>query len=625
MAVIACVDVDPFLVSLVRRLRPEDDVRELTAGAAIGSLPRSAVVVTPVAGAELVVDPRLAARTLLIAEPDGPPVPQNHAGAVLRRPIDVTELRLELAQLLPRERLARIRGRVAEVGEGTSPGGVFAIARFGALTAAAALDLTSPMGPPLWGLVVVLFVWALVRVWARDRSALLVGVDAVLVIGAMLLTGGTDSPYVLLGAVTAAEIGYAWPSAIGSATIGALTIAGLVPLTLGLRDGSRDPIDLVSWALLLTLASLAGVFADRLRRTDDRSDLDRLEALHATLDRLSRQAQGVAGGLELSGVVNQALATMRDDLGAVAGAVLLGDDGVRTVAGSFGLTDAPPARVLAADDAQSIAPDLGRVLPPGDHVRRPIRRNGVEQGSVVVVLASGEGTAEAQREVARLAAVAAVAIDNARIFDQVRQLTIDDERRRLARDLHDGVIQSLVHVGFELDLVSRDLDDGPAGEVRRLREVVGETVAEVRSTVNDLRSVRLQAGLGTALVALAKEYRRDGLTIDVDAGPVHGLTPEGELQLLRIAQEAVSNAVHHGRASAIVVRLWENEAGVHLQVLDDGHGFDAGMVTTDPTRGVGLRAMQERADLLGAHLDLGPGADGGTCVQVDVPVRSRAT
>ncbi len=147
----------------------------------------------------------------------------------------------------------------------------------------------------------------------------------------------------------------------------------------------------------------------------------------------------------------------------------------------------------------------------------------------------------------------------------------------------------------------------------------------MRATVNDLRSVRLSAGLQTALQSLVRDYEREGLRIVVHVTPVDDLTPEAELQLFRIAQEAVSNAVHHGRPRTIMLRFWESEDQVDLQVLDDGVGMEAtGGQDADGARGVGLRAMQERVDLLGAQLDLGPGAGGGTCVQADLP-RERAT
>ena len=258
------------------------------------------------------------------------------------------------------------------------------------------------------------------------------------------------------------------------------------------------------------------------------------------------------------------------------------------------------------------------MLPPGHLLVARLSSRGVHAGVLVAVVPHGASVQEREDALQVLAEEGALALQNARLFASIRELTIDDERRRIARDLHDGVVQSLVHVRFELDLVQRFLDDEQAADIVRLRDVVGQAVDEVRGTVNDLRSVRLSAGLGTALTALARELERPDLRLVVDAGPVDDLTPEAALQLLRIAQEAISNAVHHGRCSAVYVRLWQDDSQAHLQVLDDGVGMAP--VTVPADRGVGLQAMQERADLIGASLDLGPGADGGTCVQVDVPV-----
>lgn len=623
MGVIACVDLDRFLVDLVQRVRPDDVVVEIAPDDLTAGRIRRYAAVVAVADSASGFSPdmtRLAERIILVTGPrEGWGAP-DHPGPVLRRPVDVTELRLALARAVPPGRWVALHRRLRSVPASTSTGGVFAVARAGSMTGAAALALTDATAGPPMALVVTLFLWVFVRVWVRETTVALVVVDLLVAAVAILLTGGATSPFLLFSAVVAAEVGYAFPSAIGASVVGVATVAGLVSLVVQARRGEATTADLIGWGALIPLSSVIGVLAHRIHTSHDRGNLGVLGELHATLDRLSRQAQGVAGALEMSSVVDQVVVSLREHVGATAGLLLLGDAEVHDVAGAFGLTGSVPSRVVVPADgrARDVPDQVAALLPAGQTLTARLSAMGVDRGAVIVVVPEGSATRERQDALASLATEAAMAIDNSRLFQGIRELTIDDERRRLARDLHDGVVQSLVHVRFELDLVRRVPDIPFADEIERLRGVVGQAVEEVRATVNNLRSVRLGAGLGTALMSVAREYERPALRVVVDAGPTETLTPEAELQLLRIAQEAISNAVHHGAPSVIYVRLWEDTDHVHLQVLDDGVGVDDGHV--DPSRGVGLRAMQERAALLGAALDLGPGVDGGTCVQVDVPV-----
>lgn len=625
MATIACVDLDPVLVGLVRRIRPNDNVVALDADSYFDTRPRRfAATVLP--GTSRALDAlegsATLARSVLVVDRRDPAGPVDFPGPVVRRPVEVSELRVALARVAPTGRLGRGRAVLRSLTGTTSVDGAFAVARLTAVTAAAALSLASPVrGAPMATLVAVV-VWTLMRTWFRTSSVELVAADVLLTLVAVLTTGGTDSAFLLLAVVAAAEVGFTFSPATGATVVGAATVTGLVPLITQAVRGQADVTDLVAWATLIPLASGIGVLADRMQRTHERGSLDALKALHGTLDRLSRQTQGVEGTLDLSSLAEQVLSRLRSDLDARAGLLLVGDGEVHTVEAAFGLRDAAPPRVIVDPRSSSPPAQLERLLPEGDRLIAPVRTGGVDRGAIVVVVPGGTGGRAAVLLLREIARLAAVAIDNARIFQGIRELTVDGERRRVARDLHDGVIQSLVHVGFELDLVRQGLDGDAAASLARLREVVGNTVDEVRATVNDLRSVRLSSGLGPALMSLARDYRREGLRVEADVGPVDSLTPEAELQLLRIAQEAVSNAVQHGRPRTVLVRLWETDDHVHLQVLDDGVGLEGVGEGdgADVVRGVGLRAMQERVALLGAQLDLGPGADGGTCVQIDLPI-----
>ena len=623
MALIACVDLDPFLIDLVRRLRPDDVVEEVAGHDLPAGRPRRFGAVVMAAGSSAVEhlgDDRLAARTILVVR-EGGRVPPSHPGPVLRRPVDAADLRVAVASVLPSGRLGGLGAGVRALAVSTSVDGVFSVARVAAVAAASALVLTTPTGDRPTALLVVLLIWALLRVWVREQRTSLVTTDLVLAGLAIALTpGGPTGGFILFAAVTAAEIGYAFSSRVGAAIVALGTLGGLVPIVVDIARGAAEADSVLAWAALVPLSSIIGVLARRIQRSGESGNVEMLRELHDTLDRLSKQAQGVAGTLDTASVLTQIEESLREDVGATAGVVLLGVEEVHDVAWSFGLRGQPPPRlpVVAAGRRPDVPPAIQPLLPAGTVLVARLSSKGVHAGLLAAVVPDVVPRQEAEVALHRLAEEGALALQNARLFASIRELTIDEERRRIARDLHDGVVQSLVHVRFELDLVQRFLDDEHADDIARLRDVVGHAVEEVRGTVNDLRSVRLSAGLGTALTALARELERPDLRIVVDAGPAEDLSPEAALQLLRIAQEAISNAIHHGKSSVVVVRLWHDDHQAHLQVLDDGVGMEP--VTVPADRGVGLQAMQERADLIGADLDFGPGADGGTCVQVDVPL-----
>jgi signal transduction histidine kinase len=200
------------------------------------------------------------------------------------------------------------------------------------------------------------------------------------------------------------------------------------------------------------------------------------------------------------------------------------------------------------------------------------------------------------------------------------------ERTRVAREIHDTLLQSLLGVMFRLDEVANVIDgssESAKEQLVRLRHQVEFYVREARYSIRDLRSPLLQSrGLATAMRAVGEQLtgeRAVAFRLDV-AG-----TPRTDLQridehLLRIGQEAITNAVRHGHANAVDVELSYRADSVTLRVRDDGKGFDAGLVL--PADGVhwGLRNMRERAEQIGGTLRI-TSADGqGTVVDVAVPI-----
>jgi signal transduction histidine kinase len=194
-----------------------------------------------------------------------------------------------------------------------------------------------------------------------------------------------------------------------------------------------------------------------------------------------------------------------------------------------------------------------------------------------------------------------------------------EERARLGRDMHDTIAQTFTAVALRLDCAAADLPDQPqaaAAQVREARRLVEEGSAEARRAIWALRPIALERGdLARAIEIVAGQVAAGrALTVQV-AGPARPLGAVIEEQLLRIAGEAMTNAVRHGHATQLEVRLEFRRKSVRLVVKDDGGGLQP--ATADQPH-QGLRGMDERARALGGSLRVHSGA-GGTEIEVEVP------
>ncbi len=225
-----------------------------------------------------------------------------------------------------------------------------------------------------------------------------------------------------------------------------------------------------------------------------------------------------------------------------------------------------------------------------------------------------------QRLVEMLAAHAALAIANAQRLESTRELTLAQERTRMARDLHDSVTQTLFSLTLAAEsaatLVGAD-DDRLRGVIDRVQELSGEALREMRDLVGTMRPADIDRdGLAVAL------QRRVDLMRRVHDVPI-GLTVEGgdepqgaaQRELLLVASEALANALAHAGAGAVQVRL-ELLDGVRLTVADDGAGFDPAAAASTP--GMGLVSMSERVQALGGRISIESAPGAGTTVRVEL-------
>jgi signal transduction histidine kinase len=223
-----------------------------------------------------------------------------------------------------------------------------------------------------------------------------------------------------------------------------------------------------------------------------------------------------------------------------------------------------------------------------------------------------------------LAAHAAIAIDQAKLFEDSRDLALAQERGRLARELHDAMSQLLFSLQLAADAASGLLPDDPAGAAAQLDLVTtlsSQIASELRETVEGLRPSDLaRDGLAATLRAqLALAGRAHGVPVDIRIDELPDLQNEVEHHVLRIAQEAVANALRHAGPGRVDVRIAPDGDGwLHLRIADDGRGFDPDARGLRSRR-LGLTSMHERAASVGGRLavDSAPGA--GTRVDLRFP------
>jgi len=217
-------------------------------------------------------------------------------------------------------------------------------------------------------------------------------------------------------------------------------------------------------------------------------------------------------------------------------------------------------------------------------------------------------------------AATAVHLDTALLFSKLRDAATADERRRLAREMHDGVAQDIASLGYLVDaLAASPASPAQAESLQRLRDRITGVVTEVRRSVQTLRTdAEASESLGAAISGLARHLSESsGIPIRVTVSETTTrLRSEVESELLRITQEAMTNAVRHSAASAIDVDCRVAAPRAEISVSDDGAGL--GRARPDS---FGLDIMRERAALIDADLVVRPGESRGTLVRVIVPSR----
>jgi signal transduction histidine kinase len=238
-----------------------------------------------------------------------------------------------------------------------------------------------------------------------------------------------------------------------------------------------------------------------------------------------------------------------------------------------------------------------------------------------------EFTAADQKLVEMFAAHAAVAIQNARLYEQVGRLAIVEERSRIGMDLHDGVIQSIYAVGLTLESARLLLPAEPAEANDILLQAIAslnDAIRDIRNFILDLRPQRFSGDLNQALARLIREFQANAMI------PVRFLAQPEMMSSLPVpvartifltTQEALANVARHARASEVTVEIWHELEKIILCVDDDGIGFDVKEQTQSV--GHGLANMRARAEELNGTCTIQSAPDEGAQICLQLPIWTR--
>ncbi|WP_433346011.1 sensor histidine kinase [Microtetraspora malaysiensis] len=374
----------------------------------------------------------------------------------------------------------------------------------------------------------------------------------------------------------------------------------------------------------------------------------------ATLNALLRERGGTIEALAATAVVAVAFAPLRHAVQRTVSRLLFGNRGDPASAlselGQRLETSADPTRLLDGA-AETVAHTLR--LPsvavlsadgtpvsvqggvPSEGVRLPLLVGGREEGELRAAPRSpGEALSAADLAVlddlARHLAVALAAVRLAREVQTSRESLViarEEERRRLRRDLHDGLGPGLAAIGVRLDLIEATAPEAMRGPLAEVRQLTQGLVGDVRRIVHDLRPPALdELGLGGALEDLALDAEGGAAVTVTLPGPLPELPAAVEVAAYRIVQEALANALRHARADSVEIAVVAVPVGAPyagsaaparlvVTVRDDGRGLPERLV-----EGVGSGSMRERAAELGGLLRRTSGPDGGTTVEAVLPL-----
>jgi signal transduction histidine kinase len=444
----------------------------------------------------------------------------------------------------------------------------------------------------------------------RTVQALAEALGAAVIVGALHGKADLFLPYLLIPPIAAGLSG-GLVTALGAAGISSAAL--LITLLVATSNVTmHTPVGAVAWVPILLAVALVTAWSKRI--SDNTHPV--AEPAYADAHRLLSELHVVARQLSL-GLEPQTLAqALADDARALVDgteATVL----VRSAGGRFvplvGRHPEPSAESVVLDSWLAADP-VRRMRDGVTIVALPVRM-GERVVAIVVLTGSGPLNDRQVESCSTVVAQAGTRLASALLFDDVRRLATDDERLRLAREIHDGIAQDLASVGYVIDDVAGTAAPEVGQRLMELREYITGLVGELRLSIFDLRAgvdetVGLSRTLGDYVQRVGSQA---GLVVHVstDESP-HRLPIATEIELLRIVQEAVTNVRRHAEASSVWLAVVIAPPYARVSVSDDGKGLRPGRPDS-----MGITGMRERARRIGATLRVESRTDGpGTMVEV---------
>jgi len=241
-----------------------------------------------------------------------------------------------------------------------------------------------------------------------------------------------------------------------------------------------------------------------------------------------------------------------------------------------------------------------------------------------------EFSQEDQEILEMFAAQVAIAIENAQLYRQNRQLAVLHERERIGMDLHDGVIQSIYAIGLMLDDTQHRLDADPALARERIANAINSlnsVIRDIRTYIHDLHSHQVRTrDLAQGIEELVRDletYSMLSVFVEIDPATAAAVTPQQSSELLHILQEALINVRKHAHASTVRIGLRHTDSRLELTIEDDGIGFHRDPAVSHS--GHGLRNMAERAQNLDGALEVDSVPGRGTRITISAPLPASDT
>ena len=384
------------------------------------------------------------------------------------------------------------------------------------------------------------------------------------------------------------------------------------------------------------------------------SGIDRAPAPVQVFDALDTATRAIAGLLSVDDVLQVIVDQVRPLVGARYAALGIVDaNGVIERFITSGMDDATRAKIgplprghgflgLIIKENKSfriadIAMDPRRYGFPPNHppmhtfLGVPVTVKGWSVGNLYFADKAGgvEFTAADQELVETFARHAAIAMENARLHELVQRLAVFDERERISKDLHDGIIQSIYAVGLSLEDVPDLMDEDPSEVVRRVERAIDNLHFTIRDIRNFIFGLRPELLSGTTLMgglaAISDEFRHNSMIdVEFEVGKLEHEPPsEATAHLLGIVNEALSNIARHSGASRALILVAADGDRLRLSVSDNGRGFDPAVAVSFGHQG--LVNMRSRAVGIGATMEIDSSRAGTTILVILPPLTPAET